>query len=363
MFEINLVPDVKSEMLKAQKIRNIVLFVCLIVIAAAGGVIAILGGIKGGQDITMSSQDSRIEALSAKINSFDDLSELLTIQSQLNSLAVVSQEKVLLSRIFSIVSVMLPMNGDEISLSELTVDVEKNLIKFDAQADARVEPLIDYRVLDAFKKSMSMTKYDYGRYVDEEGNQIPVVCIVEADETGTTYNDNGSLYAFWTKGVKGCDPTDEEGNPIHVSEEEVRAAVGSSDTVKIWRTPQFENWYRNNYMSENGAISNVPHFESECTSYSMVGGRWTSNNTCSLLAEEVTISDSANARDSSGALVLRFSASIKYNPEVMLAKNKHMVAVAPSGYTNVTDSYIQIEGMFKKRADDCAEDDVNCLNS
>ena len=162
MFEINLVPDVKSEMLKAQKVRNIVLFVCAVVVAVAGGVIAILGGIKAGQDITMSGQDDRLEAMSAKINSFDDLDELLTVQKQLNSLNTVSEEKVLLSRIFSVVNVLLPRNGDEISLSELDVDIEKNLIKFDAQADARVEPLVDYRVLDAFKKSMSMMKYDYG---------------------------------------------------------------------------------------------------------------------------------------------------------------------------------------------------------
>lgn len=363
MFEINLVPDVKSEMLKAQKVRNIVLFVCAVVVAVAGGVIAILGGIKAGQDITMSGQDDRLEAMSAKINSFDDLDELLTVQKQLNSLNTVSEEKVLLSRIFSVVNVLLPRNGDEISLSELDVDIEKNLIKFDAQADARVEPLVDYRVLDAFKKSMSMMKYDYGRYVDDDGNEIPTVCVVEADESGMTYSENGNLYALWAKRIEGCDPSKEEESSINVREEDVRAAANAGSAVKIWRTPKFDEWYSDKKISDEGVVSGIEHFESECTSYALVAGRWTSNNVCNLVPEEITISDSSNARDSSGALVLRFSAGIKYNPEVLLAKNKHMITVAPSGYTNMTDSYIQIEGMFKKRADDCAADDESCLNS
>ena len=40
----------------------------------------------------------------------------------------------------------------------------------DAQANAGQEPYIDYRVLDAFKKSMQYMRYDYGEYVDKEGD-------------------------------------------------------------------------------------------------------------------------------------------------------------------------------------------------
>lgn len=362
MFEVNLVPDVKSEMLKAQRVRNIVVFVCIIVVAIAAGVIAILGGIKGGQDIAMSNQDSELNALSEKLRSFDDLNELLTIQGQLNGLEEISNNKVLLSRIFSVVKVLLPTNGDNISLSELNVDVAGSSLKFEAQADAKVEPLIDYRVLDAFKKSMSLMRYDYGRYVDEEGEEIPVTCIVEADDSGTTFSENGSIYAIWTKGVKGCDPSKGEDEKVQILDSDVKMAIPSAESVKVWRTPQFEEWYKAGQLNEEGGIDGVPHFESECTTYSKVGDRWVSNNACNLITEDIDITESTNARDANGSLVLRFAAVVPYNPEVLLAKNKHMLTVAPTGYSNVTDSYMQIEGMFKRRADDCASDDVGCLD-
>lgn len=364
MFEINLVPDVKAEMLKTQKMRNLVVAISIVIVAVAGGVIAILGGIKGGQDITMSSQDRRLENMSKKLSDFDDLDELIAIQNQLNGLETIAEKKVLLSRIFSIVKVLMPTNGDSITLSEMNVDVENSTLKFDAQADAKTEPLIDYRVLEEFKKNTALIKYDFGRYVDEKENKIPTVCIVETNETGNTFNENGSIYAIWTKGVDGCDPSKEERrDEAEITATEVKDAISSGDSVKVWRTPQFESWYESKNIDDSGEIKDIPHFASECTTYSRNNGRWSSSNTCDMIPEEIKISDSSNARDSSGSLVLRFSASIKYNPEVLLAKNKHMIAVGPTGYSNVTDSYMQIEGMFKKRADDCAENDKSCASS
>ena len=68
MFEISLVPDIKGEMIKAQKVRNWVLFGCIVVSAVAIGVVAILMGVKGGQDIAMNVQEDRINKMSEKLN-------------------------------------------------------------------------------------------------------------------------------------------------------------------------------------------------------------------------------------------------------------------------------------------------------
>ena len=53
MFEISLVPDIKKEAIKAQKLRNLILFVCIIISTTALGVIMVLFAIKGGQDISL----------------------------------------------------------------------------------------------------------------------------------------------------------------------------------------------------------------------------------------------------------------------------------------------------------------------
>ena len=86
MYEINLVPDVKLQMIKMQKVRNLVLFICLIIIAALAGVLLVLGSIKGGQDIAMHNQDSRLSKMSETVMNYEGLNEFLTIQDQLDKI-------------------------------------------------------------------------------------------------------------------------------------------------------------------------------------------------------------------------------------------------------------------------------------
>ena len=183
-YEINLVPEVKLKMIKAQKMRNIVLFICILVSSIAGGVVLVLFGVKSGQDIAMASQDGRIERMSDKLNEYSELDELVTIQGQLEQLNNIANRKTVLSRVFGALGVMLYQGADEVRLSDLRVNLQTNVVNMEGQADARIAPLIDYRVLEAFKKSVELTKYDYGRYVDVDGKDIATQCIRESDEDG-----------------------------------------------------------------------------------------------------------------------------------------------------------------------------------
>ena len=60
MFEISLVPDVKSELIKKLKLRNLIFLICIIVAAACGGVLLILGGITAGQGVALQTQDTEM---------------------------------------------------------------------------------------------------------------------------------------------------------------------------------------------------------------------------------------------------------------------------------------------------------------
>ena len=126
-------------------------------------------------------------------------------------------------------------------------------------------------------------------------------------------------------------------------------------------------------MSLDGAISNVEHFQSACitytgdTSQNSANPKWTETNEgCKLISggkEGIDINGSSNGRDSSEQLVLRFSAVINIAPEAYQFSNSHMLAIAPSGRHNVTDSYVQVQAMFGERAADCAEGDTACNSS
>ena len=389
--EINLVPDVKGEMIKALKLRNFTFFVCIVVAGISVALIVIFASIAGGQQAVVDGKKNTITNLSAKLNSYSDLGDFLTIKNQLSNIGSISDNKKLLSRTFSVVSALLPTGADTIRLSELNVDLsgDSPVISFDAQANAGNPPYIDYNVLDSFKKSMQYMRYDYGTYVDKEGAEIPAYCIIENGADGATLSDpEKGYYAYWLIEGEGCNPSyepeiDKNGNEKYDEEKALKGyevdEYDGNRVVLIWRTPQYNDWYKKTeregqpYMSLDGDISGVAHFESDCTTYTGVENEitgeinWSSANDECLLVPDgidgIRISDSSNGRGSSDELVLRFSASISINSEVYDFANHHMLAVAPSGRYNVTDSYVQIQNMFSERAADCDPGDTACNNT
>ena len=382
MHEINLVPEIKTQMIKTLKLRNLICFICIIVAAASIGMVAICGAIVGGQNIAMASKKAKIDEMSEKLSQYSNLGEFLTIQGQLNGISTIDDERQVLSRVFNVLDSMVPRGSDKVEISELNIDLQTSTISMDAQADAGQDPLIDYRVLESFKKGVGLTKYDYGRYVDEGGEEIPTICIVESDSDGNIYQENGSIYALWYKNQEGCNPTaealaaeqseeesNEENEEKTENEEEDEEEKNQDEQVKIWRTPQFNEWYKDEKMSLEGTIENVPHFESRCINYAGIemensnNVRWSaSNEDCMFTEDGLSVQDSSNGKDANDNLVLRFSASVEVNPAIFNFQNKHMMIIGPVGQ-DVTDSYKQIEGMFAKRAEDCAEGDLECATN
>ena len=372
--EINLVPDIKSEMLKTLKLRNFIFFLCSVVAATSIGVTTVFGLIMGGQQLALDSKKTTLDSLSSKLKSYSDLNDFLTIKDQVNDIATLTSNKKSLSRTFNILSALIPTGADTITISELVVNLANNnpTFSFDAQANAGKEPFIDYNVLDSFKKSMQYMRYDYGKYVDKNGATIPAYCIIESDTNGATFTDQArGIYAFWTINAEGCNPS-----PNTKSNQYNLETYGGDTVVRIWRTPQYDDWYKESqvegqpYMNLNGQISGVEHFESACITYygntskSSAHPEWSeSNESCLLVSggsEGIKISDSSNGRGAGDELVLRFSAVITLSPEVYKFTNTHVLAIAPSGRRNVTDSYVQIQAMFGERAKDCDSSDTAC---
>lgn len=396
--EINLVPDIKDEMIKTIKLRNIIFFICIIVAAASVGATFIFGVIAGGQQLALNGKKGTIDNLSSKLNSFSDLNDYLTIKDQLGNVSQLTNNKQVLSRTFNILSAIIPTGADTITISELRIDFSEGdpVLSLEAQANAGAEPFIDYNVLDAFKKSMQYMRYDFGQYVDRDGKEIPAYCMVETGDDGAIFKDKEKgIYAYWTIDGEGCDPSSQASDEESSGEEDSNNSNKNNDkkpsdkyntedykgekVVRIWRTPQYSDWYKEEeksgepYMSLDGQISNVPHFQSQCIKYSgnkiqdSSSPRWVEeNNDCLLVTngiDGIEVTDSSNGRGADDQLVLRFSSNIMINPEVYKFTNYHMLAIAPSGRQNVTDSYVQVQAMFSQRAEDCAEGDTDCLSN
>ncbi|MDO5475056.1 MAG: hypothetical protein Q4F61_01570 [Candidatus Saccharibacteria bacterium] len=383
--EINLVPDIKNEMIKALKLRNLIFFICIIVASASIAVTFIFGAIVGGQQIAINNKKGVIDTMSDKLNSFSDRDDFLTIKDQLGNISSIIDNKKVTSRTFNILSALVPVGApDTIQISSLNIDLagEAPVFSFEAQANAGKAPYIDYNVLDSFKKSMKYMRYDYGNYVDKDNNNIPAYCILERDSNGAHFSDpEKGKYALWTIEEEGCytDTDTDSGteNQKKPTSEYTTEEYNGINVVKIWRTPQAE-WYNPKAtndnapkITENGEISNVAHFDSQCINYKLIIKNEVltkiddTDNSCILVPGEtdddrINISNSSNGRDASGELVVRFSAVVTLAPEVYDFNNFHMLAIAPSERRNVTDSYVQLQAIFGERAEDCKEGDTAC---
>ena len=372
--EINLVPDIKDEMIKTLKLRNLIYFICIVVGAASLGATAIVAHIMGGQQAALDGKKSTLDSLSLKFNSYSDLDEFLTIKDQVGNISTLTNNKKVLSRTFNILSALIPTGADTITVSELNVNLsgDQPTFSFDAQANAGREPFIDYNVLDSFKKSMQYMRYDYGNYVDKNGATIPAYCMIETGADGATFMEpSKGIYAFWTINAEGCNPSKDTKVSDYSTEE-----YEGQQVVRIWRTPQYSDWYKQTqvegqpYMNLNGQISGVEHFESACITYTgndshnAASPKWIESNESCLLVpggtDGIKVSDSSNGRGAGDELVLRFSAVISLAPAVYNFTNSHVLAIAPSGRRNVTDSYVQVQAMFGERARDCADGDTAC---
>lgn len=383
MYEISLVPDVKAELLRKLRIRNLVIFICIIVAAACAGVILLLLSITGGQGIALNAKDKEIACRSdgvvkggtcntkdygTAVMNFRNAEELLTIQNQMNSLSVLNDNKLKFSRVFGILDVILPTGENEVKISQLSTDINNNVLYFDAVASASNN--IGYRALEAFKKNAKLAYFDYGnymRYDKESGDyvEIPSFCIDEETDA------NGVVFGIYHKGKAGCEApmveekeTDEEESSDEKSTkkktsdktetEKVKAENEVTDIIirRTYNDRSDMEKYRNGKDSYGDSTTKGYYFESECLQYSD-SGKFDEKATleqCPLLSEDPNIGDSSYGRNSEDKMVLSFSSTLTITRDVFLARNKHVHVIGPTRQ-NVTDSYIQVRDMFTEAAE------------
>ena len=136
MIEINLIPDVKKELLKANKTRNFVVTISIFVGVGALALVAILGIIIMGQNLTISSQSKSITENNTKLNEVEDLSKMLTIQNQLAAIPGLNDGKPITSRVLGLLDVISASSSEEIEISNFNLDVETKTLQIEGQTPA-----------------------------------------------------------------------------------------------------------------------------------------------------------------------------------------------------------------------------------
>ncbi len=155
MIEINLIPDVKQELLKAQSTRAAVISGSIFAsIIAAGVVVALVLYVFGVQTVRSALADDSIKSESAKLTQVEDLSKILTIQNQLNRISELNDQKKIDSRIFDVLSAVIPPEPNGVQLSLVGINADESQITLEGQTRS-------YESMEIFKKTLDSTVITY----------------------------------------------------------------------------------------------------------------------------------------------------------------------------------------------------------
>ena len=152
MIEINLIPDVKQELIKAQRMRSMVVTGAIFTSIISVGVVVLLlvyvFVVQLGRGIIV---DNQIKDKAADLAKVEDLSQMVTIQNQLGKISSLNDQKAMTSRVFDVLSAVsqgASQYQNDFKVSQLNVDTEEQTIRIEGQTSG-------YDAMEVFKKTVA----------------------------------------------------------------------------------------------------------------------------------------------------------------------------------------------------------------
>lgn len=152
MIEINLLPNVKRELLKTRVMRNRVISISFLVGGASIATVVVLALILGSQIAAEAVQNGVIKDRNDKLMAVEDLNKVVTIQHQLTKINEQHSGKKLNSRIFDVVTAVNPVAPNNVSFSDIKVNPGSKTITLEGSA------INGYSALETLKKTILNTK-------------------------------------------------------------------------------------------------------------------------------------------------------------------------------------------------------------
>ena len=152
MIEINLLPNVKRELLKTRAMRNRVISISFLVGGASIAAVGVLALILGSQIAAEAVQNGVIKDRNDKLMAVEDLNKVVTIQHQLTKINEQHSGKKINSRIFDVVTAVNPVAPNNVSFSDIKVNPESKTITLEGSA------VNGYSALETLKKTILNTK-------------------------------------------------------------------------------------------------------------------------------------------------------------------------------------------------------------
>lgn len=151
MVQLNLLPDIKQEFVKARRLKRLVMAVSIVATAIALIVfIVLLLMVDIVQKTNLSNIDKDIATYSAKLKATPDLNQILTVQNQLNSLPALNAQKPATSRLFGYINQLTPA---KVNITSLNIDYKLYKITISGTADTA-------DTINTFVDTLKFTSYN-----------------------------------------------------------------------------------------------------------------------------------------------------------------------------------------------------------
>jgi Tfp pilus assembly protein PilN len=149
MIQLNLLPDVKLEYIKAQRSQRLVLSVSILVAAASIGLLLLLLSVDGLQKKHINDLSNDISSETSELQHKPQIDKILTVQNQLGSLTPLHAQKPAAARLFDFLNQVTPAN---VNITKLNIDFTQQTSTISGTSDslANVNKYIDTLKLTTF---------------------------------------------------------------------------------------------------------------------------------------------------------------------------------------------------------------------
>lgn len=206
MIQINLLPDIKRQHLRAQRTRNIVIAISMLLSAIAIGIVVVMYIGLGATKVITGNTISDNKKIYQEIADTDDINKLITIQNQLTKIEDLQNTRSVKSRLFAVLTAIAPAKPADVKFTSVTVSPNDSSMKIDAVTTT------GYKTIESMKKKIQnakMTYYDNKKDAPDkqEMSLIQDGTTVAVSDTGYGESDDGkvtvnfSLSFVYSKGL------------------------------------------------------------------------------------------------------------------------------------------------------------------
>lgn len=238
MAQLNLLPDVKLQYVRAQKRKQAVITISVLASTAFLAIfIALLLFVRVAQKQHMSAVDKDITTAEAQLRETQDLDKILTIQNQLASLPALHDDKQISSRLFDYLNQLTPSDA---TISDVVLDFEAGTLTISGNADT-------LRTVNKFVDTLKFTKYNVSGEASQEGDAFTNVVLVNFSilDSGSAAGKGETSYeiqANYEPAIFANSAPNTQGrSPVSLTVPNIISTRSATETPKELFVPQNEN--------------------------------------------------------------------------------------------------------------------------